>query len=152
VPVYWARFSPDGRTAAVLVQYPDRPASGRHRLIDVDTGRVGLESPWGDVWTGCFFEFAPEGDTLVVVGFDNRARRWTFPEWRAPDRLPGHRKEVWGLTFSPDGTSLASAADDDTIKLWDVATGRERATLQGHESLVTTVAYSPDGTLLASAG
>jgi WD40 repeat protein len=152
VPVYLARFARDGRTAAVMVWSPDRPSSGRHRLIDVGTGRVALEHPWGDVWAGCGFEFAPEGDALVVIGFDNRARRWSFHDWRAPGILRGHPKEVWSLAFSPDGTGLASAADDHTLKLWDVATGRERATLAGHGSLVTAVASSPDGVLLASAG
>ena len=34
---------------------------GKLRLIDVATGRVGVESPWADLWSGCTFDFAPDG-------------------------------------------------------------------------------------------
>ena len=138
-PVLWVKLSRDGRTAAIVVPYPNRP-EGRLRLIDVATGGVVAESPWGDVSVSVQFEFAREGGALDVVGFGPQGRVWDFTERGRPDTLRGHEKEVWGLAFSPDGTSLASAADDHTLKLWDVATGRERATLQGHGSLVTAVA------------
>jgi len=150
VPVLWAQFSRDGRTAAVFERYPGRP-HGTLRLIDVGTGRVDVEPPWEDVPAGCAFGFTPAGDALVVTAFDTRARLMHVNDWRAPGMLRGHMKEVWGLVFSPDGKSLASAADDHTIKRWDVASGRERDTLAGHGALVTAVASSPDGSLLASA-
>ncbi len=149
--VLWARFSRDGRTAAVQEPYPGH-RDGRLRLIDVGTGRVGVESPWGELWSGCVCEFAPEGDALVVAGLDAQARVWDFNHWRGPGVMNGHKKEVWGLAFSPDGRTLASSSDDHTLKLWDVATGLEKMTLKGHGSLVAAVAFSPDGKLLASTG
>jgi WD40 repeat protein len=151
VPVLWAHFSSDGRTLAVIVPRTDRP-DARIRLIDSATGRLLSESPWGDVWPGCYFALIPARDALIVGGFDGRAREWDFHDERRSGILDAHKKEVWGLAFSPDGRTLVSAADDHTLKLWDIASGRERATLRGHGSLVTAAAYSPDGALLASAG
>ncbi len=162
--VLWARFSRDGRTAAVLEPYPAH-REGRLRLIDVATGRVDIESPWSDLWGGCSFDFTPKGDALLAVGKDTQARLWDFGRSRAPTALDGHTKkvwglalppdgrtnEIWGLAFSPDGRTLVSASDDHTLKLWDVASGVEQRTLKGHGSLVAAVAYSPDGELLASA-
>ena len=141
----------DGRTAAVQEPYPGHP-DGNLRLIDVATGRVSDESPWGDLWVGCCFDFTPDRDALLTAGKDAQARLWDFGESRAPTALDGHTKEVWGLAFSPDGRTLASSSDDATIKLWDVASGLERATLGGHRWLVAAVAYSPGGSLLASTG
>jgi len=151
VPVVRARFSRDGRTAAVYEQYRDRPR-GALRLIDVGTGRGEVKSTWGDVPDACSFGFSPQGDALVITGLDARARVWEFNAPRAPGMLNGHTKEVWGLVFSRDGRTLVSSSDDHTLKLWDVASGLEQKTLKGHRSLVTAVACSPDGELLASAG
>jgi WD40 repeat protein len=151
VTVLGARFSRDGRTAAVQEPYPGHP-DGKLRLIDIGTGRVGVESPWGDLWAGCYFDFTPDRDALLAVGKDAQARLWDFSQWRAPISLSGHAKEVWGLAFSPNGRTLVSSSDDATLKLWEVASGLERATLKGHIGLVAAVAYSPDGSLLASAG
>ncbi len=151
-PNRWARFSRDGRTAAVLVPDPQALHNATLRLIDVGSGRDGPLFPPGEISVGSTFEFAPQGNTLVVTGYDNRARLWILDDWRAPGTLAGHKAEVWGLAFSPDGTRLASAGDDWTIKLWDLADGHERTTFKGHGSLVTAVAYSPGGALLASVG
>ena len=151
VTVLWARFSRDGCMAAVQEPSTGHPA-GKFRLIDVGTGGVAVESPWGDAWSGCIFEFAPEADAMAVVGLDAQGRVWDFSLSRAPGTLNGHKKEVWGLAFAPDGGTLASSSDDHTLKLWDVATGLEKRTLKGHGSLVAAVAFSPDGKLLASAG
>ena len=71
---------------------------------------------------------------------------------RAPTKLSGHAKEVWGLAFSPDSQTLVSSSDDGILKMWDVASGQEQQTLSGHKWLVTAVAYSPNGLVLASAG
>ncbi len=163
-PVLCARFSRDGRTAAVQEPYPGR-SQGKLRVIDVATGRVDVESPWGDLWDACSFDFIPGRDSLLAVGKDARARLWDYGHSRGPTALDGHTKEVWGpafspdgrteevwgLAFSPDGRTLVSSSDDHTLKLWDVASGVEQRTLEGHSSLVTAVAYSPDGELLASA-
>ncbi len=151
VPAIAARFSVDGRAAAVCHHYPDRPR-GDLRVFDVATGTVGVETTWGNVGDRCAFAFTPGGDALIATGFDAHARVWEFNGWRAPGVLSGHNKEVWGLAFSRDGRTLVSSSDDHTVKLWALASGLEQKTLKGHGSLVTAVAYSPDGTLLASAG
>ncbi len=149
-PVLGARFSRDGRTAAVQEPYGGRP-DGKLRIIDVATGRVVVESPWGDLWGGCAFDFTPDRDALLTVGKDAQARLWDFGHSGAPSALDGHTKEVRGLAFSPDSRTLVSSSDDRTLKLWDVRSGQDQRTLKGHEALVTAIAYSPDGELLASA-
>ena len=103
-----AAFARDGRTAAVLVPYPDCPYGTRSSMSA--RGRMVLDSPWGDVWTGCVFEFTPDGNALVVAGFENQLRRWNFPDCTNPETLAGHQKEIWGLALSPDGKSLVCSA------------------------------------------
>ena len=150
VPVVWARFSRDGRTAAVMINKPGR-SWARLRLIDVATNQVIVEHDWGGPG-GCTIDFVPGENAAVVGGVDEKVRLWDLNNWRAPGTLETHHKEVWGLAFSPDGRTLASSGDDHTIKLWDVALGLEKTTLKAHGSLVTAVVFSPDGKLLASAG
>jgi WD40 repeat protein/serine/threonine protein kinase len=151
VAVLWARFSRDGRTAA-LHERDSVHVNGKLRLVDVASGRVRTDSPWSESWSGCTFDFVPDGEALVLVGRDTQAQLWDLRRWRVPEMLDGHKKEVWGLAFSPDSKTLISSSDDSSLKLWDVGSGMKRMTLEGHGSLVSSVAYSPDGTLLASSG
>jgi WD40 repeat protein/serine/threonine protein kinase len=151
LPTFWARFSSDARTAA-LISGDRGLAVGSVRLIDVATGEMVKEPPLALKCIGTTFDFAHGKNALLMTGADNQARLWNFSQWRDPGALTGHTKEVWCLAFSPDGRSLASSSDDGTLKIWDVASGREQRTLTGHVSLVAAVAYSPDGTRLASAG
>jgi WD40 repeat protein len=147
---YQAHFSRDGRVVAVLETDLDRDST--LRVIDVATGRAGIESTWDGISVHSEFAFTPIADALYVTGFDINARVWDFEGWRVPGFLRGHKKEIWGLAFSPDGRTLVSSSDDGTIKLWDLRSGLERKALKGHGSLVMAVAYSPGGRLLASAG
>ncbi len=151
VAVLWARFSRDGRTAA-LHERDSVHVNGKLRLVDVASGRVLTDSPWSESWSGCTFDFVPDGEALVLVGRDTQAQLWDLRRWRVPEMLDGHKKEVWGLAFSPDSKALVSSSDDGSLKLWDVGFGMPRMTLKGHGSLVSSVAYSPDGALLASSG
>ncbi len=146
-----ARISHDGRTALVQERDPAH-IEGELRLLNVATGSIVADSPWGELWHCLALEYAPAEDLVLAAGPDNDVRIWDFNRSLAPAALKGHKKEVWGLAFSPDSRTLVSSSDDGTLKLWDVASGREQKTLTGHVSLVTAVAYSPDGHLLASAG
>jgi WD40 repeat protein len=164
VSVQYARFSPDGLTAAALVSVADTPID-RMRLIDVATGTVIAECPLGDVAPHYSSGFHPDGGAVVIGGIGHGASEWDVRVGNQPVTLRGRKEgargpsssrggrtdEVWGLAFSRDGRTLVSASDDWTLKFWDVASGRERGKPRKHGSLVTAVAYSPDGTLLASA-
>ncbi len=146
-----ARFAKDGRTA--LVQEHDAlRVDGKLRLVNLATGEIAADSPWGDLWRGLSFEYVPGEDLVLAAGRNDRVQLWNFDHLLAPAALKGHKHEVWGLAFSPDRHTLVSSSDDGTLKLWDVASGCEQKTLTGHVSLVSAVAYSPDGHLLASAG
>ena len=146
-----ARFSNDGRTALVQERGPSA-VEGQLRLLNVATGEIAAESPWGDLWQGLSFEYAPGEDLVLAAGRNEHVQLWNFNRFLTPAALRGHKHEVWGLAFSPDSRALVSSSDDGALKLWDVESGREQKTLTGHVSLVSAVAYSPDGKLLASAG
>ncbi len=139
-------FSPDGK--ALAVGGIGRPLA----LWDTSTGRrlAGFPGETGHV--GCL-AFTPGGESLIISSGIRPLRAWHLsrkPE--PPDRLAGHKAEVWGLAYSRDGSTLISSSDDHLIKLWDARDGRLRSTLKGHGALAASVAVSADGSLLASAG
>ena len=46
--------------------------------------------------------FAPDGQTLVSGGMDNRVKLWMVPDWKLLRTLEGHEKSVNTLSFSSE--------------------------------------------------
>jgi WD40 repeat protein len=93
--------------------------------------------------------FAPNGKTLVSVGWDQTAKVWDVDSGaeRSSFRV---QAQVWNMALSPDGKTLATASGGvGMVKLWDVASGKELRTLS-QPPLARGLAFSPDGKLLAA--
>jgi WD40 repeat protein len=137
-------FSPDGRTLA---------GGGIGRTValwDTSSGRMLAEFPGETGHVGSLV-FAPGGKSLIVSSAGHPVLSWHIvkaPE--LPERLDGHKAEVWGLAYTPDSSMLVSSADDHSIKFWNARDGRLRSTLKGHDALVASIAISADGSLLVS--
>jgi WD40 repeat protein len=105
------RFSPDGRTLAVVrnkdVLLTGRWPWQRHELAGHEQAPLSLA-------------FSPDG-RRVTTGF-REIKVWDVGTGREVLTLDGLSKHLVGLSFSPDGRLLAVAADGET-RTWD---GRER--------------------------
>ncbi|GAA2805389.1 hypothetical protein GCM10010452_37670 [Crossiella cryophila] len=148
------RFSPDGRTLAVLshakiLQLWDLADPARPRPI----------SPVLTLGTRhtAALAFSPDGRTLATGDSEETAQLWDISDPAHPvsvARLTGHEGYVGHAEFSPDGKILATAGGDHTVRLWQVDNPREPRPLgkvTGHQGAVVTVAFSADGRSLATA-
>ncbi|MFI6170633.1 hypothetical protein ACIBCN_27880 [Nocardia sp. NPDC051052] len=150
----FARFSPDGRTLAILSY------ARVVQLWDVtDPAHPTLRGPTLALNTrdASFLGYSPDGRTLAIGHDDKTAQLWDVadPAHPAPlGLLSGHTSYLTATEFSPDGKTLASSSTDRTIRLWNVSNPNQPtpiAILSGHTNRVMAVAFSPDGHTLASA-
>ncbi|MCK2244825.1 MULTISPECIES: hypothetical protein [unclassified Crossiella] len=150
----YTRFSPDGRTLAVLshgkilqlwgVADParPRPISSMRTLGTRHTAALA---------------YSPDGRTLITGDTEETGQLWDIsdPAHPAPvSRLTGHEGYLGHAEFSPDGRILATASGDHTVRLWQVDNPREPRLLgkiTGHQGAVVAVAFSPDSRSLATA-
>ena len=152
--VFFAAFSPDGRTLASSGGLKD--VFGEVKLWDTSTWQERRTLGGFRSWIGCV-AFAPDGRTLVAAsdhgGQRAEVRAWdlTPPFAAAPGPIRPDGSPIWALAFTPDGRSLAIGAGLYTrhgrVWLRDLASGRATAV---HQALlaVRSLAYSGDGTRL----
>lgn len=149
------RFSPDGKTIAVLgFQFEPEKRLTVHRVAFVDfaIGRKLANGEWNEEDDVCGLSFSPDGKILAtsnVRGF----RLWNVA---AGDRLlevplkrTGHRS----ICFSPDPAShLLALTDDREVYLWETASRKEVRRLgYDQDDDVSCFAFSFDGSRIASA-
>ena len=157
----------DGKRLAVASGEPAK--SGTVKLYAVTEAGPKFE-PKGDI-TGAkdvqyALDFAPDGKTLAVAGYDRIIRLWNTDAAAKGDRAPkangsspllvaefkDHSDTIYGVGFSPDGKLLASASADRTVKMWNAATGKRLYTLGDPTDWVYALAWHPDGKHVAAAG
>ena len=95
---------------------------------------------------------APDGQTALSGGRDNRLRLWDLASGKLIRQYVGHNDSVRCAAFSQDGKTIVSGSADHVVKLWDLATGKEIRTFTGHTDWVNGVAFMVGGRKLVSAG
>ena len=142
--VYYAAFSPDGKTVATAgkdatVRLWDRKTGATRRILRGHTDEVNWVS------------FSADGRTLATTGDDRTVRIWDAATGRLTTTLTGHDGEVVAVLFTPHGR-LISCSRKGTVILWNPSgSGIDRA-FSVANGLIQSLAISPDGTLLAIAG
>ena len=149
--IYALEFSGDGRFLATASR------DGTARVWDVSTGQLKHTFKAGKQ-TARRVEFSPN-DTMLAVGYQNRARLWNMDSGQLMEELPEDkdisRMTLLGtylhgieLSFSPDGKVLLTMSDK-TVKVWDGRTGSFIATLEGARP---PVHFSSNGKFFATSG
>lgn len=108
-----AKFSPDGKTVAVL----DR--SDNVLVWDVLTGRLGHQLI-GHKKRPFAMTFSPDGRFLVTGGMDT-VRVWELASGEEIHELPGHKGIVTVLEFAPGSNRLVTGSTDRTALVWNTA-------------------------------
>lgn len=119
------RFSPDGRTLALVGGLPGRlNTTGEVRLWEAATGKELKHFEGHRERVGCV-AFSSDGRMLATGSQDNTVRLWEIATGQERRCFQGHQQMISAVSFSPDGRLLASASADTTALVWDL-TGRFR--------------------------
>jgi WD40 repeat protein/tRNA A-37 threonylcarbamoyl transferase component Bud32 len=143
--VYFATFSPDGKTLATC---------GKDRAVflwDVHTGerRRILQGHSDEVnWVA----FSPNGRTLATASDDKTVKLWDSTSCEARLTLCDHSDRVVAVLFSPDGNHVISSGRDGCVIVSDAATGKTQSSFRAANGNIESLAISPDGATLATAG
>jgi len=92
--------------------------------------------------------FAPDGQSLVSVGYDFDLRIWSLARGTSDVvALPSPQNAV---VIAPDGEIVTGGADGKVRRLAE--SGKRTGELQSDPAPIVSLAISPDGTLIAAAG
>jgi WD40 repeat protein len=147
----FVRFSPDGKTLAVVTS--DTPEA--IRLLESGTGqelgRIALKS-----WL-VRLAFSPDGTRIVATERDNAVRLYDVDSkkelWSHVVQLTNPNENYTSaVAFSPDGNIVAACATDDRIHLMSAANGEEIGELKGHTWYPWSLAFTADSKTLYSSG
>lgn len=146
VPVYAAKFSPDGSTFAT------GGADKLIRLWDTSTAKhnttfTGHKDSVPD------FDFSPDDSTLASGSPDGTILLWDRIGKRVNIEIPGHTGGIKTLAYTADNRIRACGTGlDGKLRLWDAGTGSELSILHEHTGLARAVTFSKDGKIIASGG
>ncbi|MGD9723819.1 MAG: WD40 repeat domain-containing serine/threonine protein kinase [Pirellulales bacterium] len=148
VPVRAARFSPDGRTLAIVWA----PAFASHiHFLDATTGEKLREiSFWRPVLD---FAYSPNGRILGAVcdGPDGTVIGIYNPEtgaWLTNAHWRGVRLK--GVSFSFDGRMLATVTPEGGLRFWRTTDSQASGGLRSAGGKISEFSFSPDHSWLAT--
>ncbi len=140
------RFSPDGRTLAVVMN-PGTNANGPHKLTlrDADTGKLLGELGTLPVTVGFRMRFTPDGAQLI--GWEERwAEVWDVAAGKPVARItPPGRAHFRDLAVHPSGRWFATVGSDGRARGWSLSDFTETTTTDLGAGKLHAVAFSPDG-------
>jgi len=135
------RFSPDGKTMALLINCSVQ-------IWDLQTGKKTLTLPEFNREISSM-EFSPAGNLLAMA--DHNVRLWqVFPKkFIGTFEVNGDR--ITDIAFNPEGTQAAFASTMQDVQIWDISARHSVLTLKP-ACRTDFLAYSPNGQKLALAG
>lgn len=148
------RFTPDGRTLAILAITPGKERNGDFDgsifLWDVGAAKMRDRITMRGLPLRRDLQFSPNGSTLASVARGGVALLDTS-SWKIRATLNDPKVSPWSLSFSPDGKWLASCGSPSDVEIWDMSDNSLSRTI-GELPGAGRVAFAPDGTMLMVAG
>lgn len=95
--------------------------------------------------------FHPDGQLVVVGGWDYHVKIWDTFNQKRVKVMRGHKTSVQACAYSPTGRHIVSASLDGEVKIWSVASGGALGTISGHCLPVRALAFSSDARQLFTA-
>lgn len=141
-PLYFVRFSPDGRLAAAA------GGDGRIHLFDGETLAPVSEFPSGQVEVNGL-DFSSDSSTLASAGDDGTIVLWDLQTRSERLRFRAHAELAFQVVFAQGDRLLATCGRDRNIRLWNTADGSRRGELVYHDETVEALAVSSGGVLAA---
>jgi WD40 repeat protein len=129
-------YSADGSKIAV------GHADGRVTIWDTKTGTSirSLDAHKGEVRT---LEFTAQGDRLITLGRDNRARIWSVSDWTEASSL---EDVAFSFAVSRDGHWLVGQDSKQALWLWDLTTlKRTKQLVKSGVGGASDIAFTADG-------
>ena len=149
------RFSPDGKTLAVLSAAKDADG-GTVKLLDFPAGTKRCEI--GDVWRHTFAcAFTADGSQVLLMNKDRFLQRWDAKTGREEGKYePAFENSIRAIVVSGDGILVAGAGTRGDVYLWERLGGRLIRKLQADQkpdltklTAMDSLVFSPDGSTLA---
>ena len=127
---------------------------GAIEIRDAELKRLGVP-----IWSGqpvTYFEFSPDGRTIVTSSFDSTVHLWDVETGKPVGKPLDSQGLILTAAFSPDGRLLAAGTQGasentpNTLRLWDIRTSQPVGDPIPVDSVVTATVFSPDGRMLAT--
>lgn len=156
--VYWAEFSPDGRTLSVLIQTHWRNPEGlriwdlgkrtRVQTFKTPPGLRGLAAPRGiktPLMVHSHRADGPDKDFGFTLVDAFTGKSVLTCEWLMKDA-----PLAFCIAMNRAETIVASAGDHSAIQLWDRNSGKRLARFKAPPHICRNLGFSPDGQILAA--
>ena len=136
-------YSPDSERIAA--GHPD----GRVTVWNVKTGEMvhSLNAHSAKIKA---VQFIGQGDRLLTIGDDDRARLWSTVDWKELGTIEG---VAFAGGVSPDARFLAAQNPEQAIWIWDLATLKPvRQLTESGKGGLANIAFTANGKYIAAAG
>jgi WD40 repeat protein len=141
--VYYAEFSPNGKTIATSGASWNKSLR-LWNVENIDSPQIRLTLP-GHGYDMYSISFSPNGFYIVTAGSENRAKVWDTRNGQLVYELLGHASGLNYAQFDSTSRYILTASDDNTAKIWDVQFGGPTVLPVQTCCPVRSAAFSLDG-------